>query len=377
MSERRRRVAVLFGGRSSEHEISCLSARSVIDALDPATTEVIPIGIARDGRWHVLPGPPALPIESGHMPEVLSGVGLAARLGDDDTGTPALELADGTRADIDVVFPVLHGPRGEDGAIQGLLELAGVPYVGASVLGSALGMDKAVQKMLWAAAGLPVVPFVAIAEHEWRDDPEGVAGRVASLGYPVFTKPASLGSSVGISKVADPLVLDDGMEKAFRYEGKAVVEHGIEPVREIECAVLGNDDPVASVCGEVVPCGHAFYDYDAKYLDENGAELRIPAPIAPALSSELQRLAVSAFTVVSCAGMARVDLFVREDEVWLNEINTIPGFTSISMYPKLWEASGLSFAALVQRLLDLAVERHEAERAKRIDVQELHGRVDP
>ena len=376
MSERRRRVAVLFGGRSSEHEISCLSARSVIDALDPTTTEVIPIGIARDGGWHLLPGPPALPIESGHMPEVLSGVGLAARLGD-DAGTPALELADGTRADIDVVFPVLHGPRGEDGAIQGLLELAGVPYVGASVLGSALGMDKAVQKTLWAAAGLPVVPYVAIAEHEWRDDPEGVAGRVAALGYPVFTKPASLGSSVGISKVEDPSALDRGMEEAFRYERKAVVERGIEPVREIECAVLGNDDPVASLCGEVVPRGHAFYDYDAKYLDENGAELRIPAPIAPALSAKLQRLAVSAFTVVACAGMARVDLFVRDDEVWLNEINTIPGFTSISMYPKLWEASGLSFAALVQRLLDLAVERHEAERAKRVDVQELHGRVDP
>jgi D-alanine-D-alanine ligase len=377
VSERRRRVAVLFGGRSSEHEISCLSARSVIDALDPATTEVIPIGIARDGRWHVLPGPPALPIESGHLPEVLPGVGLAARLGDDETGTPALELSDGTRADIDVVFPVLHGPRGEDGAIQGLLELAGVPYVGASVLGSALGMDKAVQKTLWAAAGLPVVPYVAIAEHEWRDDPEGVAGRVAALGYPVFTKPASLGSSVGISKIVDPSTLDNGMEEAFRYEGKAVVERGIEPVREIECAVLGNDDPVASVCGEVVPRGHAFYDYDAKYLDENGAELRIPAPIAPALSAELQRLSVSAFSIVSCAGMARVDLFVRDDEVWINEINTIPGFTSISMYPKLWEASGLSFEALVQRLLDLAVERHEAERAKRIDVQELHGRVDP
>jgi len=377
VSERRRRVAVLFGGRSSEHEISCLSARSVIDALDPATTEVIPIGIDREGGWHVLSGPPALPIESGHMPEVLPGAGLAARLGDDDAGTPALELADGTRAGIDVVFPVLHGPRGEDGAIQGLLELAGVPYVGASVLGSALGMDKAVQKTLWAAAGLPVVPYVVIVEHEWRDDPEGVAGRVAALGYPVFTKPASLGSSVGISKVSDASALDAGMEEAFRYERKAVVERGIEPVREIECAVLGNDDPVASVCGEVVPRGHDFYDYDAKYLDENGAELRIPAPIAPGLSATLQRLAVSAFTAVSCAGMARVDMFVREDEVWINEINTIPGFTSISMYPKLWEASGLSFAALVQRLLDLAVERHEAEHAKRIDVHELSGRVDP
>ena len=377
MSERRRRVAVLYGGRSSEHEISCLSARSVIDALDPTTTEVIPIGIARDGGWHLLPGPPALPIESGRLPEVIAGAGVAARLGDDDTGTPALELADGSRTDIDVVFPVLHGPRGEDGAIQGLLELAGVPFVGAGVLGSALGMDKAMQKALWAAAGLPVVPYAAIREHEWRDDPEGVAGRVAALGYPVFTKPASLGSSVGISKVTEPSGLDAGLEEAFRYEGKAVVERGIEPVREIECAVLGNDDPVASVCGEVVPRGHAFYDYDAKYLDEDGAELRIPAPIAPALSVRVQRLAVSAFTAVACAGMARVDLFVREDEVWINEINTIPGFTAISMYPKLWEASGLSFPALVQRLLDLAVERHTAEHGKRIDVRELHGRLDP
>jgi D-alanine-D-alanine ligase len=377
VSERRRRVAVLFGGRSSEHEISCLSARSVIDALDPTTTDVIPIGIARDGRWHVLPGPPALPSESGRMPEVAAGEGVMARLADDTAGHPALVLADGSRADFDVVFPVLHGPRGEDGAIQGLLELAGVPYVGAGVLGSALGMDKAMQKALWAAAGLPVVPHVAVLEHDWRDDPEGVAGRIAALGFPVFTKPASLGSSVGISKVADAAGLDAGMEEAFRFERKAVVERGIEPVREIECAVLGNDDPVASVCGEIVPRGHDFYDYDAKYLDAEGAELRIPAPLPPALASRVQRLAVAAFTAVACAGMARVDVFVRDEEVWINEINTIPGFTSISMYPKLWEASGLPYAALVQRLLDLAVERHGAEHAKRIDVKELHGRVEP
>ncbi len=377
MSQRRLRVAVLFGGRSSEHEISCLSARSVIDALDPATTEVIPIGIARDGRWHVLPGPPALPIETGRMPEVVSGVGVMARLADDEAGHPSLELADGSRADVDVVFPVLHGPRGEDGAIQGLLELTGLPYVGAGVLGSALGMDKALQKALWAAAGLPVVPHVVVAEHEWRDDPEGVGGRIAALGFPVFTKPASLGSSVGISKIGDAADLDAGMEEAFRYERKAVVERAIEPVREIECAVLGNDDPVASVCGEVVPRGHDFYDYDAKYLDEQGAELRIPAPLDPALSSRLQQLAVAAFTTVACAGMARVDLFVRDEDVWVNEINTIPGFTSISMYPKLWEASGLPYPALVQRLLDLAVERHDAEQVKRIDVRELHGRADP
>ncbi len=373
--EPRRRVVVLFGGRSSEHEISCLSARSVIDALDPATTDVVPIGIARDGRWHVLPGPPALPSETGRMPEVGAADGSIARLAGDD-GRPALVLADGSRTEIDVVFPVLHGPRGEDGAIQGLLELAGVPYVGAGVLGSALGMDKAVQKTLWTAAGLPVVPHVSVMEPEWRDDPEGVTARAVALGLPMFTKPASLGSSVGITKVDSVDALAGGLDTAFGFERKALVELGIEPVREIECAVLGNDDPVASVCGEVIPRGHAFYDYEAKYLDEHGAELLIPAPIPPELAARIQQLAVTAFTTVSCAGMARVDLFIRDDEVWLNEINTIPGFTSISMYPKLWEASGLPYDQLVQRLLDLAVERFEAEHRKRLGVPELHGDAD-
>ncbi len=373
--EPRRRVVVLFGGRSSEHEISCLSARSVIDALDPATTDVVPIGIARDGRWHVLPGPPALPSETGRMPEVGAADGSIARLAGDD-GRPALVLADGSRTEIDVVFPVLHGPRGEDGAIQGLLELAGVPYVGAGVLGSALGMDKAVQKTLWTAAGLPVVPHVSITEPEWRDDPEGVTARAVALGLPMFTKPASLGSSVGITKVDTVDALAGGLDTAFGFERKALVELGIEPVREIECAVLGNDDPVASVCGEVIPRGHAFYDYEAKYLDEHGAELLIPAPIPPELAARIQQLAVTAFTTVSGAGMARVDLFIRDDEVWLNEINTIPGFTSISMYPKLWEASGLPYDQLVQRLLDLAVERFEAEHRKRLGVPELHGDAD-
>jgi len=372
----RRRVAVLFGGRSSEHEISCLSARSVIDALDTATNDVIAIGIARDGRWHVLPGPPALPSETGRMPEVDAGLGVVARLADDEPGRPTLVLADGSRADVDVVFPVLHGPRGEDGAIQGLLELAGVPYVGAGVLGSALGMDKAVQKALWAAAGLPVVPHVVVGERDWRDDAEGVAARVEALGYPVFSKPASLGSSVGITKVREATDLEAGLAEAFRFERKAVVERAIEPAREIECAVLGNDDPVASVCGEIVPQGHDFYDYEAKYLDEHGAQLLIPAHLEPAVAATIQRLAVAAFTTVACAGMARVDTFVRGDEVWLNEINTIPGFTSISMYPKLWEASGLPYDRLVERLLDLAVERFEAERAKRIDVPALHGPAD-
>jgi D-alanine-D-alanine ligase len=373
--EPRRRVVVLFGGRSSEHEISCLSARSVIDALDPATTEVVPIGIARDGRWHVMSGPPALPSEIGRMPEIGDSEGTIARLASDE-GQPSLVHADGSRTDVDIVFPVLHGPRGEDGAVQGLLELAGVPYVGAGVLGSALGMDKAVQKTLWQAAGLPVVPWVTIAELEWRDDPEGVTARALALGLPIFTKPASLGSSVGITRVTDADEFANGLDAAFRFERKALVEHGIEQVREIECAVLGNDDPVASVCGEVVPRGHAFYDYDAKYLDEHGAELLIPAPIDPEIAERIQQLAVTAFTTVSCAGMARVDFFIRDGEVWLNEINTIPGFTSISMYPKLWEASGLSYEKLVQRLLDLAVERFAAERAKGVGVPELHGGAD-
>jgi D-alanine-D-alanine ligase len=280
----RRRVAVLFGGRSAEHEISCLSARSVIDALDPEANEVVPIGITRDGRWLVLPGPPALPSESGTMPEVTDGAGPSVELAGEGA-TRELVHDDGTREPLDVAFPVLHGPFGEDGAMQGLLELAGVPYVGAGVLGSAVGMDKAIQKVLFREAGLPVVPHHVVREPEWREDPEGVIARIQSLGYPVFTKPATLGSSVGISKVHATEGLDAGMEEAFRYARKVVVELGIEPVREIECAILGNDDPVASVAGEILPQGHEFYDYAAKYLDEHGARLLIPAQIDPELMS--------------------------------------------------------------------------------------------
>jgi D-alanine-D-alanine ligase len=358
---------VLFGGRSAEHEVSCISARSVIDALDPDRHEVIPVGITREGRWHVLPGPPALPSETGALPEVTEASGEAADLVEGLGRARELVAADGSRREIDVVFPVLHGPYGEDGATQGLLELAGVPFVGAGVLGSAVGMDKAVQKTLFAAAGLPVVPHEVVREPEWRDDPEGVGARVEALGYPVFTKPATLGSSVGITKVPDPSGLAAGLDEAFRYARKAVVERGLEDAREIECAVLGNDDPVASTAGEIVPVGHEFYDYDAKYLDDRGAELLIPADLDPGLLERIQRTSVAAFRAAECAGMGRVDFFVRGDELWLNEINTIPGFTSISMYPKLWEASGLPYPELVERLLDLAVERHEAERAKATD----------
>lgn len=373
MTGRKRRVAVLFGGRSAEHEISCVSARSVIDALDPETTEVVPIGITRDGSWHLLPGPPALPSETGRMTEIVAGAGAAVELAV-EAGASELVAADGSRSSIDVVFPVLHGPRGEDGAVQGMLELAGVPYVGAGVLGSAVGMDKAVQKVLFAAAGLSVVPHEVVREPEWEEDPEGVSARIAGLGFPVFTKPATLGSSVGIQKIHDPDELPSGLDEAFRYARKAVVEKGLDGIREIECAVLGNDDPVASVPGEIVPVGHEFYDYEAKYLDEEGAQLLIPADLKPDVTEQVQRMAVAAFRASECTGMARVDFFLRgDDELWVNEINTIPGFTHISMYPKLWEASGLSYPHLVERLLDLAVERHAAESTKSTGVRELGG----
>jgi D-alanine-D-alanine ligase len=306
------------------------------------------------------------------MPEITEGSGSAVELATEGTSTEIV-AADGSRETIDVVFPVLHGPYGEDGTVQGLLELAGVPYVGAGVLGSAIGMDKDVQKRLFLAAGLPVGPYEAVRESAWADDPETIEAAAEALGYPVFTKPATLGSSVGVSKVHGAQELASGLEEAFRYAREALVEKAAEGAREIECAVLGNDDPVASVAGEIVPAGHEFYDYDAKYLDEEGAELLIPADLKPGVLEDVQRLAVAAFVAVKCAGMARVDFFLLgEDELWLNELNTIPGFTSISMYPKLWDASGLSYRELVERLLDLAVERHEAER-KSTGVRALGG----
>jgi D-alanine-D-alanine ligase len=370
---RRTRVVVLFGGRSAEHEISCISARSVVDALDADRFEVIPVGITRQGRWHRMTSPPALPSETGHMPQVTDGSGTAVELNAAQGGAWKIVAGDGQRDTVDVVVPVLHGPLGEDGSVQGLLELANVPYVGAGVLGSAVGMDKAVQKVLFAHAGLQLLAWEAVREPEWDEDDEGVAARVAALGYPVFTKPATLGSSVGISKVHTADALAAGMAEAFRFARKAVVERGLEGMREIECAVLGNDEPVASTCGEIVPKGHEFYDYASKYLDQDGAQLLIPADLEPALLSRIQRMAVTAFQAIECWGMARVDFFVRGQEVFINEINTIPGFTSISMYPKLWQASGVAYPDLVERLIELAIERHDAERAKGTIARELEA----
>jgi D-alanine-D-alanine ligase len=361
----RKRVVILFGGRSAEHEISCVSARSVLEALDPERYEAVPIGVTKQGRWALMPaGPPALGSGEGPLPQVTEASGEEVAL-DQDPGARALVAEDGSRTQIDVVFPVMHGPFGEDGSIQGFLEMAGVPYVGAGVLGSAVGMDKAVQKVLFRAAGIPVVEAEVVHERDWVEDPEAVAARAEHLGFPLFCKPAALGSSVGITKVHEPGELRAAVDEAMRFGRKVVLERSVEGAREIECAVLGNDDPVASVAGEIVPRGHEFYDYEAKYLDEHGSELLIPADLPAATLDEIQRLAVAAFLAIDCAGMARVDFFVTaEGQVLLNEVNTIPGFTSISMYPKLWEASGLSYPALIDRLVELAVERHEAERKR-------------
>ncbi len=361
----RRRIAILFGGRSAEHEVSVVSARSVMDALDPGRFEVVPIGVTKEGRWQLLPGgPAALPAGSaGQLPEVTEASGAEVAL-DQEPGSQVLVAEDGSRTQIDVVFPVMHGPYGEDGSIQGLLEMAGVPYVGAGVLASAVGMDKAVQKTLFQAAGIPVVQHQVVHEREWEEDREAVEAGATHLGYPLFVKPATLGSSIGVTKAKDAGELPRAMEVAFSYGRKTVLEKAVEGAREIEVAVLGNDDPVASIAGEIVP-RHEFYTYEAKYLDEEGAELIIPAPVPQDVVEEAQRLAVGAFVAVDCAGMARVDLFLRPSgDLIVNEINTIPGFTETSMYPKLWEASGLAYPELIERLVELAMERHDRERKK-------------
>jgi D-alanine-D-alanine ligase len=359
---KRIRVALVFGGRSAEHEVSVVSARSVAEALDPERYELVAVGIDKEGRWHLLPAPPALEEGSADaLPSVSEDAGSEVALAR-EPGSRELVGPGGEREPIDVVFPVLHGPFGEDGTIQGLLELAGVPYVGGGVLASAVGMDKAVQKVLFEAAGLRVVPHLVVQEREWLEDPESVEAAAESLGYPAFVKPAALGSSVGITKVHEAGELGPAMKEAFGYGRKALIERSVEGAREIELSVLGNDDPVASVAGEIVPEGHEFYDYEAKYVDEQGARLVIPADVPLETLEELQRQAVAAFRAIDGAGMARVDFFLLPDgEIYVNEINTIPGFTTISMYPKLWEASGLSYRELIARLVELAVERHGLE----------------
>jgi len=361
------RVAVLFGGRSAEHEISILSARFVAQALDRERFEPVLIGIDKNGRW--LLQEEALLLGAARDPRLcrlnqsMPDVALAPHPSVEGEGS--LDIRGQGATNIDVVFPVLHGPMGEDGAVQGLLELAGVPYVGAGVLGSAVGMDKDVMKRLLAQAELPLVPYVVLRRAACEKDPPAAIARCEELGYPMFVKPANLGSSVGISRAKDRRELADAIEHAFEFDTKVIVEQAVPSPREIECAVLGNDDPLASVPGEIV-VDHAdgFYSYAAKYIDEKGAVTKVPADLTPPEVNVVQLLAIRTFRALECAGMARVDFFLsRDGQLYVNEINTIPGFTAISMYPKLWEASGIDATALVGRLIDLALERAD-RRAK-------------
>jgi len=391
------RVGILFGGRSGEHEVSLLSAASVLNAIDKEKYEVVPIGITKGGRW--LTAEYAEYLLTGKL--VLEPRNL--RAGDPDTTSPAAVLARGESVvvppepvhrhtglvpfqtdaslmrrasdraiNVDVIFPVLHGTFGEDGTIQGLLELADIPYVGAGVLGSAAGMDKDIMKSLFIAAGIPIVKHVTILRAAWENDPKKVQKLVESkLIYPVFVKPANLGSSVGISKAHNRKELGPAIEEAAKFDRKIVIEQGVggkkEKAREIECSVLGNDEPAASVPGEIVP-GKEFYDYTAKYVDE-GSQLIIPAKLTKAETKKVQELAVAAFQAVDCSGLARVDFLMepasgkgsrkKSGRIYLNEINTMPGFTAISMYPKLWAASGLAYADLIDRLIQLGIERHQ------------------
>ncbi len=390
------RVGVLFGGRSGEHEVSLLSAASVLNAIDKGKYDVVPIGITKEGRW----------VTAAHADRLLKGHASDAqksrplRAGDPETTSAAAVLAKGEGVvvppmpganhsalvpfetssgdlhpahnpiDVDIIFPVLHGTFGEDGTIQGLLELADIAYVGAGVLGSAAGMDKDVMKRLFREAGIPIVKHITVLRNAWRAEPKKIRRQVeGTLKYPVFVKPANLGSSVGISKVHGASELAAAMDEAAHYDRKLVIEQGIGgnkgKAREIECSVLGNDKPIASVPGEVVPIKE-LYDYNAKYLDE-GSKLIIPADLPGRKQAEVRRLAIAAFRAVECAGLARVDFLMdpRTGKVFVNEINTIPGFTSISMYPKLWEATGIPYSDLIDRLIQLGMERHADKKQNR------------
>lgn len=392
------RVGILFGGRSGEHEVSLLSAASVLNAIDKNKYDVVPIGITKDGRW----------LTAEHAEDLLQGKivleSRQLRAGDPETTPAAAVLARGeavivppepvhrqsglvpfqseatlTRRasdraiNVDVIFPVLHGTFGEDGTIQGLLELADIAYVGAGVLGSAAGMDKDIMKSLFLAAEIPIVKHVTILRSAWEIDSKNNGAKKirklveSKLKYPVFVKPANLGSSVGISKAHNRKELGPAIEEAAKFDRKIVIEQGVggkkNKAREIECSVLGNDNPTASVPGEIVP-GKEFYDYTAKYLDE-GSQLIIPAKLSRADTKRVQELAIAAFKAVDCSGLARVDFLIepglqkKSGKIYLNEINTMPGFTAISMYPKLWAASGLAYADLIDRLIQFGIERHE------------------
>lgn len=362
---RKIRVGILFGGRSAEHEVSLQSAKNIIDAIDRSKYEVVLIGIDKTGQWH-------LNEESRFL------------IPTTDSGAPGLREGDGNLAlipgkqyeqlvalpgqqrigSLDVIFPVLHGPFGEDGTVQGLLKLANIAFVGAGVLGSAIGMDKDVMKRLLREAGIPVARFLVANKYSPKEI--GFDYARGQLGLPLFIKPANLGSSVGIHKVRDRTDFERAVRDAFNFDNKILIEECIKG-REIECSVLGNDNPIASVPGEILP-RHEFYSYEAKYLDENGAVLEIPAKLPSDISGRVRQLAIKTFSVLCCEGMARVDFFLRNSgEIIVNEINTIPGFTRISMYPKLWGATGISYSELIGKLIELGMERFEREKRLKTD----------
>ena len=370
------RVGVIYGGRSGEHEVSLASAAAVFENLDPARYEAIAIRIEKDGRWALPPEPPKVMKAADVIKNAAAGASGVRAPADRDTAREAHPVAhpggdtlltiDRTAPQpivagvaLDVVFPVLHGPYGEDGTVQGLLELANVPYVGAGVLASAVGMDKAAMKLVFGAKGLPICDYEVVLKRDWQRDERAILQTIVTrLGFPVFVKPANLGSSVGISKAKHAAELRTAIALAAQFDRKIVIEAAVPQAREIEVAVLGNDDPEASVPGEIIPSGE-FYDYEAKYVSDDSRTV-IPAPIDVARAAEVRALAIAAFKAIDGAGMARVDFLLAGDSqvLYLNEVNTIPGFTTISMYSKMWEASGLPYARLLDRLIALAIERH-------------------
>lgn len=349
------RVGLLFGGRSAEHEVSLVSARNVYDALDKEKYDVVLIGIDKQGAWH-LTSPQQLElanktVATAVLPVFAESVQVKPYSQESNLTTTSQQDI----GQINVVFPILHGPYGEDGTVQGLLKLMGIPFVGVDVLGSAVGMDKDVMKRLFRDAGIPIVKFLVF----YKKDESSLSFAVLQkeLGLPFFVKPANAGSSIGVSKVASESEFIPAIDEAFKHDRKILIEQGLE-VREIECSVLGNEEKIASVPGEIIPT-HEFYDYDAKYIDEDGARLEIPAKLSNEQVKKIQELAIKACEVLCIDGMSRVDFFLdkKTGEIYLNEVNTIPGFTSISMYPKLWEASGIPYSELIDRLIQLAIER--------------------
>ena len=372
MTIKKIKVGLIFGGRSGEHEVSFCSASSIIKAIDKDKYTVVPIGITKEGRW-ISPQDSELALQSGRI----EGKNTVILL-NDPSGRALIRIDNNQRLDrgsaserLDLIFSVLHGPYGEDGTVQGLLELADIPYVGAGVAASAISMDKDLMKIIFKQRNLPILKWLTIKRKEWQKDKEKILSLIQNgFEYPLFVKPTNLGSSVGITKVHKKEELEKAIDLASSYDRKILIEEGLEEVREIECSVLGNDEPQASVVGEVRPAGE-FYDYDSKYIDKE-TQLIVPADLPDGVSQEVQEIALRAFKAVDAAGMARVDFFIskKENKIYLSEINTIPGFTSVSMYPRLWEASGVSYPELIDRLIQLALERHQDKNQNKVSYDE-------